>query len=528
MSILQSRLKYNKAVSPSATCLGPFPVSAITDYVRGVLVTQQGLPIILQDGARFAVLAPPNKELRIVCAGCFTPGMSLFDDSKCKKVSSYSQHWDTRKGDRKESCKALGFDSLKSCIQRVNAVKDEEVEGVNDNVLDTVEAGSVTTDDLDAAMALRNRGPMSAADIAHLNRVKGLRKEADAVLAVVEAGWKVKGVEVKRADPVDSIFESINDGIEAFGDVITAGVADSNKAAAMVETLSDRIGWLAGLRKEDEEEEEVTVGGEGDTAQRVDKWIAGIRANPPDFLRRSLRGNEHDRTADIKAALPKEQDAVLDDSVVIVRRKGGSFHTAVLEGALNRLVGGQYDVPYTPVVDRVAKLLADKDDLEDKVEELERKLSDLEDSVDLSDLSTRGIVQELERRDALTEAIVRVDTDRLAATAKDRGIKLLVDARFEDLEAEMRRIADPTGPTIDSFYFADKVVGVPHVSDTPLATFESFVKRGDLAMSAGDIAHIKRMREKGGPGPAPKVGKRGSYETRSKQGAKRYKLRGRK
>ena len=127
MSILQSRLKYNKAVSPSATCLGPFPVSAITDRVRGVLVAQQGLPIILKDGVRFAVLAPPNKDLRIVCAGCFTPGMSLFDDSKCKKISSFSQHWDTRKGDRKECCKALGYDSLENCIQRANAIKDDEV-----------------------------------------------------------------------------------------------------------------------------------------------------------------------------------------------------------------------------------------------------------------------------------------------------------------------------------------------------------------------------------------------------------------
>jgi hypothetical protein len=107
----------------------------------------------------------------------------------------------------------------------------------------------------------------------------------------------------------------------------------------------------------------------------------------------------------------------------------------------------------------------------------------------------------------------------------DREIKLLIDGRFEDLEAEMRRITDPTRPAVDSYYFKDKVIGHPHVSDAPLATFESFVKRGDITMGADDVAHVKRMREKGGPGLAPKSAKRKSYTTRSKQGAKRYKLR---
>jgi hypothetical protein len=90
--------------------------------------------------ARFAVLVPPNKELRIVWAGCFTPGMLLFDDSKCKRISSYSQHWDTRKGNRKESCKAVGYDSLENCIQRVNAIKDEDVKGADpiDAIYDSI------------------------------------------------------------------------------------------------------------------------------------------------------------------------------------------------------------------------------------------------------------------------------------------------------------------------------------------------------------------------------------------------------
>jgi hypothetical protein len=322
MSILQSRLKYNKpanaVISPS--CLGPFPVSAITDHVRGRLVAQQGHPVILQDGARFAVLAPPNKELRIVCAGCFTPGMSLFDDSKCKKVSSYSQHWDTRKGDRKESCKAVGYDSLENCIQRVNAntIKDDEV--------------------------------------------------GDVVLPVVDL-------------------------------------------------------------PEDPEEEVATL----------------------------------------------------------------SLTPTQIGGLLSKMV------------DKNKALRGEVNNLELKIFKMEREKIDKSGlSKDLSTLSTGALVQELASRNALMEAVVHVDTDELAATAKERGIKLLIDGRFEDLEAEMRRIADPTRPAIDSYYFKAKVAGVPHVSDAPLVTVESFVPKAT------------RNRER-----APRKG----YETRSKQGPKRYKLR---
>ena len=77
-----------------------------------------------------------------------------------------------------------------------------------------------------------------------------------------------------------------------------------------------------------------------------------------------------------KAARAHET-AKLKAGEVTVRFDDGSFSPAVLEASLNHLVGGQYDIPYTPVVSRVAKLLADKEGLEAKVKELEKKLSDL-------------------------------------------------------------------------------------------------------------------------------------------------------
>jgi hypothetical protein len=110
---------------PSKTMVGPFPVSMVDDYVRAKLVAKDGVPITLyetkEDGAeRYAILAPPGKEMRVVCVGCFQPGMSLFDDSRCKKISSYCQHWDNNKGERRDKCKAISPNTLHDCEQRLN------------------------------------------------------------------------------------------------------------------------------------------------------------------------------------------------------------------------------------------------------------------------------------------------------------------------------------------------------------------------------------------------------------------------
>jgi hypothetical protein len=123
---------------PSKMDTGPFKVSDITDFVRGDLVAKQGVPITLEQKGRYAILAPPGKDLRIVCVGCFEPGMSLNDDRKCKKVSSYCQHWEgVKKG--KFTCNTIGEDTLEACTGRLQSVGtleeptvDQDVAGVKD------------------------------------------------------------------------------------------------------------------------------------------------------------------------------------------------------------------------------------------------------------------------------------------------------------------------------------------------------------------------------------------------------------
>jgi hypothetical protein len=136
----------------STASLGPHPVSMVTDFVRARLVTQAEVPVILHDGQRYAVLAPPNNNLRVICAGCFKPGMSLLDDSRSKKVSSFSQHWATKLVDgervRKHRCIGAPEDSLAAMIDRIDAT-EETVQPLLDSPIHMNEPADPPSDRID-------------------------------------------------------------------------------------------------------------------------------------------------------------------------------------------------------------------------------------------------------------------------------------------------------------------------------------------------------------------------------------------
>jgi len=103
--------------------------------------------------------------------------------------------------------------------------------------------------------------------------------------------------------------------------------------------------------------------------------------------------------------------------------------------------------------------------------------------------------------------VTQVDTDDLVTMLKDRGVKMLIDARFEDLEQEMRRVADGHRPTVEGFYYRDKIDGIGHVTDPPLIERDEY---SFLAMR-GSIQN-KRTRE--------------SWELRDNDGTVLYEARG--
>jgi hypothetical protein len=50
--------------------LGPFAVGKINKPMLAMVAVKK-VPIILCEDDRYAVLVPPNREIRLACAGCF-------------------------------------------------------------------------------------------------------------------------------------------------------------------------------------------------------------------------------------------------------------------------------------------------------------------------------------------------------------------------------------------------------------------------------------------------------------------------
>jgi hypothetical protein len=192
---------------PSKTMVGPFAVSAVDDYVRAKLVVKEGVPITLyetkEDGTeRYAVLAPPGKEMRVVCVGCFQPGMSLFDDSRCKKISSYCQHWDNNKGVRKHSCKTTH--ALQECELRLVDHQDD----AGTESTEAIDLTEVDTEILVNELVKRN---------SDFKYILPKVEEKDLVQAVKDRGIKILGEcvfrdlepELRRVtDPVKPTYQS--------------------------------------------------------------------------------------------------------------------------------------------------------------------------------------------------------------------------------------------------------------------------------------------------------------------------------
>jgi len=146
--------------SKALRTLGPFEVSDVNDDILGEVVYNQGVPIVVKqkinNETRFAVVAK-DRDLRIVCAGCFRSDMSLADDSRCKKVCSFVKHWDNKDGGRRQSCKNIGNQSIRTVAEKADGVvldfTDTSNNNNNNNTIETVE-----TTDLIAE--LKRRGAM--------------------------------------------------------------------------------------------------------------------------------------------------------------------------------------------------------------------------------------------------------------------------------------------------------------------------------------------------------------------------------
>lgn len=104
--------------------LGPFAITEVTETMRAMVVSTQ-TPVIVEEGGSYAVLLPPTKKVRVLCAGCFRVGAtSLSDKSKCKTICTFSQHLKTKKDNGER---------IAPCTEAAGTTDDVELEINNGN-----------------------------------------------------------------------------------------------------------------------------------------------------------------------------------------------------------------------------------------------------------------------------------------------------------------------------------------------------------------------------------------------------------
>lgn len=89
---------------PDHVKVGPFHVAnEISDYTLANTVGRDKIPVIVYDVRHdpvthtyeevYGVLAPPTADVRMVCAGCYFRGMSLFHTWECMRCRTFASHF---------------------------------------------------------------------------------------------------------------------------------------------------------------------------------------------------------------------------------------------------------------------------------------------------------------------------------------------------------------------------------------------------------------------------------------------------
>jgi hypothetical protein len=95
---------------PEHVKVGPFHCANVSDYTLANTVCHDNIPVILYEAIqhedsgvieeKYAVLTPPHKDLRVVCAGCYKPMLSLFHPGQCVSCHTFATHFETVEGDK--------------------------------------------------------------------------------------------------------------------------------------------------------------------------------------------------------------------------------------------------------------------------------------------------------------------------------------------------------------------------------------------------------------------------------------------
>ena len=102
MCFFFASIRFTKTDTVSETDgLGPFDVHSLKRSVVADVAIDQKAPMVVSevngDGETVCAVVT-QKDLRIVCVGCFNEGMTLLDTSCCRKCSSFVKRWDATEG----------------------------------------------------------------------------------------------------------------------------------------------------------------------------------------------------------------------------------------------------------------------------------------------------------------------------------------------------------------------------------------------------------------------------------------------
>jgi hypothetical protein len=157
---------------PGHVNVGPFNVCNVSDYVRGVTVGRDNIPVVLYEARvkmiegvptkqeKYAVMVPPSKDLGVVCAGCYGPKMTLWNNARCVSCRTFANHLDTKEdGSRKRQCLSDRFDH--SLSNAMKAAGDDVIPATTRDLKDVPACEllhalkgkcGLTTDAIDAIM----------------------------------------------------------------------------------------------------------------------------------------------------------------------------------------------------------------------------------------------------------------------------------------------------------------------------------------------------------------------------------------
>ena len=195
--------------------VGPFHINHVDDQVRANTVARDRIPVVLYESRmkavngvekkqeKWAVMVPPNKYLGIVCAGCYKPGMTLWNNSLCMSCRSFANHLDTIEKDpripedlrtRKRPC--LG--DLDDCINRVGNLPSSTNTPGSD-------VSMISTKDLEAELKRRHD------DIIFVTEKELTTEEMDKILAKIPDTEYIMALKGKHPDGLAGYLNHVDD-----------------------------------------------------------------------------------------------------------------------------------------------------------------------------------------------------------------------------------------------------------------------------------------------------------------------------